>query len=103
MLIVGKQDAYWQKGTINFDNNAIDFGTPRLFEFWLVDKKLAQDYSNPVARRRYTLTIRTIAKLPFNEDDRIVWNDKNYTIVEVIKADNPLMAMLSDTILVMVG
>lgn len=104
MLIVGQQSGKWYESAIATRGDYISYATiGKDFSFMIVQEKKNYDYANRVAKATKSITIRTDAKLEFKENDKIVYEEKDYFISDVTIEKSKMTTLLQNKLIVMVG
>ena len=104
MLVAGEKSAKYYASSISDENDSVEYATiPLQFNFILISNTIRQDYSGRIGKPVRTVVIRTSANIEFKEDDRIVWNEKIYKIIDIPETNNAFKSSLTSKLITMVG
>ena len=104
MLIVGQKTAKYYASSIATTGDYIQYASVgKEFKFMLVSERKNYDLSNKIGKATRTFVIRTDAKIDFKENDKIVWNERDYIISDVTEEDSKMTTLLVNKSITMVG
>lgn len=104
MLIIGQRTAKHYASKISDNAMFLEYASVgKEFSFYLVNEVKTRDFTQRVGKATRTLTIRSDAKIDFKENDKIVWNDKEYVIQDVTEEESAMTTLLKNKLIIMVG
>lgn len=104
MLVVGQKTGKYYASNISTNAMYVEYSTiAKDFKFVLVSEVKSKDFGQRVGKAPRVFVIKTDAKIDFKENDKIVWNEKEYLIRDVTEEDSPMTTLLVNKQITMEG